>query len=104
MANTAGPVARSNWLLWPTPQAQVARSNWLLWPTPQHEVGVPDRIARRLTFPERVTDLNLKRLRKAVINGQNTWPGANFVRPRNQPGSSRPIALMYANRKLVVRH
>jgi DNA-directed RNA polymerase III subunit RPC1 len=36
-------------------------------------------MALRLTFPERVTDHNLHKLRARVLNGSFTWPGANFV-------------------------
>ena len=43
------------------------------------EVGVPIRLARILTIPEEVTELNIKRLTKLVRNGYNNYPGANFV-------------------------
>jgi DNA-directed RNA polymerase III subunit RPC1 len=42
------------------------------------EVAVPQRVAKVLTFPDRVTPHNIDALRKAVINGCDTWPGANF--------------------------
>ena len=33
------------------------------------QIGVPIFMARKLTFPESVSDFNVERLRKAVING-----------------------------------
>jgi DNA-directed RNA polymerase II subunit RPB1 len=43
------------------------------------EVGVPRSIARTLTFPERVTPLNLEVLQKLVQNGALENPGANAI-------------------------
>lgn len=43
------------------------------------EVAVPERVAKILTYPERVTSFNIERLRKAVRNGCDVHPGANYV-------------------------
>jgi len=43
------------------------------------EVAVPERVAKILTYPERVTSFNIHRLRQAVRNGCDTHPGANYV-------------------------
>lgn len=43
------------------------------------EVAVPERVARILTYPERVTPHNIDVLRKAVRNGPDVYPGANYV-------------------------
>eukprot|EP00123_Amoebidium_parasiticum_P015656 comp23089_c0_seq2/m.37076 comp23089_c0_seq2/g.37076 ORF comp23089_c0_seq2/g.37076 comp23089_c0_seq2/m.37076 type:complete len:1220 (-) comp23089_c0_seq2:406-4065(-) len=43
------------------------------------EVGVPERVAKNLTYPERVNRYNLQRLKQMVINGPSKHPGANFV-------------------------
>ncbi len=43
------------------------------------EIGVPIHFATTLTYPERVTPLNVELLRKAVENGPHTHPGANYV-------------------------
>jgi DNA-directed RNA polymerase III subunit RPC1 len=43
------------------------------------QVGVPERVCKILTFPERVTTYNIDRLRAAVVNGTDVHPGANFV-------------------------
>lgn len=43
------------------------------------EVAVPERVAKILTYPERVTAQNIERLRDAVRNGTEKHPGANYV-------------------------
>lgn len=44
------------------------------------ELGVPIKIAMNLTFPETVNKFNIDKLREYVKNGQNTYPGAKYVR------------------------
>lgn len=43
------------------------------------EVGVPEVIAKELTLPERVDEKNIDNLRRIVLNGPESWPGANYV-------------------------
>lgn len=43
------------------------------------EVAVPERVAKILTYPERVNEYNIEKLRLAVINGPDVHPGANFI-------------------------
>lgn len=43
------------------------------------QVAVPDRVAKILTFPERVNSHNIHKLRQCVINGPDVHPGANYV-------------------------
>jgi len=43
------------------------------------EVGVPTSIATKLTIPEIVTEWNIEKLKKLVINGPNTFPGVNYI-------------------------
>lgn len=43
------------------------------------EVGVPQAIAKLLTVPEKVTKMNIERMRQYVINGPDKWPGSNYV-------------------------
>lgn len=43
------------------------------------EVGVPVSIAKELTIPVRVNEKNLEEARKLVLNGPETWPGANYI-------------------------
>ena len=44
-----------------------------------NEIGVPLVFARKLTYPEPVTDHNFTELREAVMNGPSKWPGAVAV-------------------------
>ena len=43
------------------------------------QVAVPERVAKVLTYPERVTAFNIERLRKNVINGPDIHPGATYL-------------------------
>jgi DNA-directed RNA polymerase III subunit RPC1 len=43
------------------------------------QVGVPIHVAKILTFPERVTAANIGRLRTLVRNGDEIYPGANYI-------------------------
>ena len=43
------------------------------------EVGVPESIAKKLTIPEIVTDWNIEKLKKLVINGPDKFPGVNYI-------------------------
>ena len=43
------------------------------------EMGVPEVMAKKLTYPEPVTPQNLSLLQQAVLNGPNKHPGANSV-------------------------
>ncbi|KAI8871779.1 beta and beta-prime subunits of DNA dependent RNA-polymerase [Ramicandelaber brevisporus] len=43
------------------------------------EVALPILVASNLTYPERVFAGNIERLRKAVINGPEVYPGAKFI-------------------------
>jgi DNA-directed RNA polymerase I subunit RPA1 len=42
-------------------------------------VGIPEVFAKRLSWPEPVNQHNVRRLRHAVLNGPDVWPGANYV-------------------------
>ncbi|KAI9684509.1 MAG: hypothetical protein M1829_002319 [Trizodia sp. TS-e1964] len=43
------------------------------------EVAVPILVAKNLTYPEKVSRYNIKKLRERVKNGANKWPGANYL-------------------------
>jgi len=43
------------------------------------QIGVPVFMARKLTFPESVANINIERLRALVRNGSNVHPGANMI-------------------------
>ncbi|MEM2081783.1 MAG: DNA-directed RNA polymerase subunit A' [Candidatus Bathyarchaeia archaeon] len=44
-----------------------------------NEVGVPRDVAMRLSVPEKVTAWNIEELKKLVINGPDTYPGALYI-------------------------
>jgi DNA-directed RNA polymerase beta' subunit len=44
-----------------------------------NEIGVPPVFARKLTYPEPVIPANLEKLRQAVINGPDHYPGAKMI-------------------------
>lgn len=57
-------------------------------------------IAKILTFSERVTQANLHVMRRLVINGPDSWPGANYVQ---QKGSVFKKFLKYGNREKLAQ-
>ena len=59
------------------------------------EIGVPLSIAMNVTFPERVNDLNINKLKKLVNNGPNKYPGANMLITPD----GRKIDLRFKNNK-----
>ncbi|KAF2110809.1 hypothetical protein BDV96DRAFT_650427 [Lophiotrema nucula] len=54
------------------------------------EVAVPQRVAKNLTYPEKVNKYNIEKLRNLVRNGEKKHPGANYIIKRN---STRKTAL-----------
>ena len=44
------------------------------------ELGVPINIAKNLTFPEKVTEYNIDRLKNAILNGYDNWPGVKSIK------------------------
>ncbi|KAJ3415502.1 hypothetical protein HDV05_004704 [Chytridiales sp. JEL 0842] len=61
------------------------------------QVAVPERIAKVLTYPERVTPHNIRRLQKNVINGTEKHPGATYV----QTASGIKKFLKYGDRNKI---
>lgn len=55
-----------------------------------NQVGVPEEIARVLTYPEIVTERNIDRLTTLVHRGANNYPGANAIK---KVGSEYPMDL-----------
>jgi DNA-directed RNA polymerase subunit A' len=43
------------------------------------DVGVPSDVAKKLTIPETVSNWNIDKLKKLVLNGPNIYPGANYI-------------------------
>ena len=48
------------------------------------QVVVPLEMAMTLTFPVVVTKFNIEFLRKCIINGATTYPGANYLKQNNR--------------------
>lgn len=48
-----------------------------------NEIGVPPVFARKLTYPEPVTNHNFYELKEAVLNGIEKWPGASAIENEN---------------------
>ncbi|OEL25158.1 DNA-directed RNA polymerase III subunit 1 [Dichanthelium oligosanthes] len=63
------------------------------------EVAIPVLMARVLTYPERVSNYNLEKLRQCVRNGPFKHPGANFV---IQPDGTKQ-SLKYGDRRIIAR-
>ncbi|KAL9114603.1 MAG: hypothetical protein Q9227_001281 [Pyrenula ochraceoflavens] len=60
------------------------------------EVAIPPHVAKRMTYPERVTSYNIVKLRKSIMNGPKKWPGANsFMRA----SESKKMFLSYGVRE-----
>jgi len=70
------------------------------------ELGVPEKIAMNLTFPERVTKFskdhrgNMDKLYKLIQNGPNVYPGAKTIRHKD----GRITSLRHVNTKELVLH
>ncbi|GJN38816.1 hypothetical protein PR202_gb27892 [Eleusine coracana subsp. coracana] len=47
-----------------------------------NEIGIPPVFATRLTYPEKVTSWNVKKLQEAVKNGADIYPGATHYRDK----------------------
>ena len=48
-----------------------------------NEIGVPPVFAKKLTYPEPVTNHNFYDLKEAVLNGTDKWPGAAAIENEN---------------------
>lgn len=65
------------------------------------ELGVPLKIAMNLTFPEIVNAHNIDELYKLVYNGNDTYPGAKYIR-KNDGSGYRTIRLKNLKKEQVV--
>ena len=65
-----------------------------------NEIGVPPVFAVKLTYPEPVTAHNVAELRRAVIDGPDTWPGA--VQVQNEDGSMVSLVGMTLEQRRTV--
>ena len=64
------------------------------------EIGVPEKIAKNLSVPERVTPFNIKQMYKLIQNGADVHPGAKTIVQRN----GHTISLKHVNRNDIVLH
>ena len=48
-----------------------------------NEIGVPPVFAKKLTYPEPVTNHNFYELKEAILNGVDKWPGAAAIENEN---------------------
>lgn len=48
------------------------------------QVAVPDRVAKILTYPEKVTVYNREKLKTLVANGATKYPGANYILKKDE--------------------
>lgn len=65
-----------------------------------NEIGVPLVFATKLTFPEPVTPHNFEELRKAIINGPDTWPGA--INVQNEVGQLTSLIGMTLEQRTAI--
>ena len=57
-----------------------------------NEVGVPKKVAMTMTYPERVSRYNKKKLQERVRNGPHVHPGANLIRMGDGQGFVKSLA------------
>ena len=62
------------------------------------EVAVPLLVAKNMTYPEKVSRNNIKKLKERVKNGTTIWPGANYV---HKSGADFRLYLKYGNKQHV---
>jgi DNA-directed RNA polymerase I subunit RPA1 len=65
-----------------------------------NEIGVPPVFAKKLTYPEPVTSHNFKELQQAVINGPETWPGAQAI--ENEHGQVISLTIKTPDERLAL--
>jgi DNA-directed RNA polymerase III subunit RPC1 len=65
------------------------------------QVGVPELVAKILTFPTRVNKANIDKMRELVRNGSDIHPGANYLQEK---GSELRKFLKYGNRESLARN
>ena len=68
------------------------------------EVIVPTLMAKVLTYPERVTQHNIEKLRKLILTGPENHPGANFVESKiSVPSGYLSAAVSKSNKQTTVK-
>jgi DNA-directed RNA polymerase I subunit RPA1 len=65
-----------------------------------NEIGVPPIFAKKLTYPEPVTNHNYYELKEAILNGPDNWPGAVAV--ENEDGQVISLRGKSADDRLAI--
>ncbi|WVF65454.1 hypothetical protein IAT40_000182 [Kwoniella sp. CBS 6097] len=52
------------------------------------EVAVPEKVAVKLSYPERVTDYNKAAMQNCIVNGSRLHPGANVLERKGENGAA----------------
>ena len=60
------------------------------------QVGIPEHVAKVMTYPERVFEHNKAMLQEMIKNGHDIWPGANLVRKTSSSAKGIPKARLLA--------
>ncbi|KAI1345078.1 DNA-directed RNA polymerase III subunit RPC1 [Xylariaceae sp. FL0016] len=68
-----------------------------------NEVAVPMLVAKNMTYPERVNDNNIDKLKQCVINGPNVWPGAQAVMKLDGDHPMFKVSLRFGDKESVAR-
>ncbi|KAJ2903009.1 DNA-directed RNA polymerase III subunit RPC1 [Zalerion maritima] len=50
------------------------------------QVAIPQLVAKNLTYPERVNDVNYEKMQELVLNGPDVWPGALTILKKEEGG------------------
>ena len=66
------------------------------------ELGVPIKIAMNLTFPEVVNAHNIDEMYKLVYNGNDTYPGAKYIRKNDDGKGYRTIRLKNLRKDQII--
>lgn len=80
------------------PESPSAAADYEIHCTHFLQVAVPVRVAKILTYPERVTDVNIEKMRQAVRNGPDVHPGAVYL---ISPGAKLKRFLRFGDRNAV---
>ena len=63
---------------------------------------MPKSIARNLTFPEKVTKFNLKKMEQLVKNGTDIYPGNPLFTFSTQPSYPSPVVILLTVSRCIV--
>lgn len=65
------------------------------------QVALPELIAEKMTYPERVFQHNIETMREHIRNGPSKWPGANQI---HRKGEENKRSLQFGNRHEIARN